>query len=88
MGLAIVEMLMRVEEEFDITIEDEEANRLETVGQLHRCVLSKIGLPSTIYGADEEQVWQKLTLILVDELDVEPGAVTPDAQFVRDLRLD
>ena len=89
MGLAIVEMIMRVEEEFSITIEDEEASALEKVGQLHACVLSKLGCVETKIGDDErERVWQKLKLILVDELAVDPDEITPNAQFVRDLRLD
>ena len=44
MGLDVVELVMRVEEEFDIEIFDEEASQLYTVGQLHTCVLSKLGL--------------------------------------------
>lgn len=44
MGLDVVELIIRVEEEFGIAIEDEEASYLETVGQLHLCILSKTGL--------------------------------------------
>lgn len=44
MGLDVVELVMRIEEEFAITIEDEEASFIETVGQLHFCVLGKLGL--------------------------------------------
>ena len=36
----------------------------------------------------QDEVWEKLRAILVDELGVEPAAITPDAQFVRDLGLD
>ena len=46
MGLDVVELVMRVEEEFEIAIADEEASQLETVGQLHLCVLTKLGLTS------------------------------------------
>ena len=44
MGLDIVEMIMRVEEEFAIQIEDEEASYISTVGQLHTLILSKTGV--------------------------------------------
>lgn len=44
MGLDVVEMVMRVEEEFDIAIEDEEATFINTVGQLHNLILAKTGL--------------------------------------------
>lgn len=44
MGLEIVELLMRIEEEFEISIEDEEASYLTNVGDLHQCILTKLGL--------------------------------------------
>ncbi len=47
MGLDVVELMMRIEEEFAIAIEDEEASQLETVGQLHLCVLGKLGLTAS-----------------------------------------
>ncbi|OQX57798.1 MAG: hypothetical protein B5M52_06700 [Helicobacteraceae bacterium 4484_230] len=36
----------------------------------------------------EEQIMEKLTEILVDEFEVEPEEVTPDANFFTDLDLD
>ena len=44
MGLDIVELMMRVEEEFRIEIEDEEASYISTVGQLHTLILDKTGV--------------------------------------------
>ena len=44
MGLDVVELVMRVEEEFEIRIEDEEASLLNTAGQIHTLILSKTGL--------------------------------------------
>ena len=42
MGLDVVELVMRVEEEFGLVIEDEAAEQLQTVGQLHAFVLSRL----------------------------------------------
>jgi len=37
---------------------------------------------------NEKDVWETLHNVIVDELSVKPEAVTKEAQFVRDLRLD
>jgi acyl carrier protein len=42
MGLDSVELVIRVEETFGIAVPDEEAEKIITVGDLHRCVLAKL----------------------------------------------
>jgi len=44
MGLDVVEVVMAIEEEFDICILDEEAERVRTVGDMVNLVLAKLGL--------------------------------------------
>lgn len=44
MGLEIVELIMRVEETFEIEIGDEEASEIITIGQLYTCILGKLGI--------------------------------------------
>lgn len=42
MGLDSVELVMAVEEKFGITISDEEAQDIRTVGDMYQCVLKKV----------------------------------------------
>lgn len=42
MGLDAVELILRAEEEFNITIEDSEAERVRTVGDFYQLILTKL----------------------------------------------
>lgn len=65
MGLDIVEMILRVEEEFSIEIFDEEASHLSTVGQLHALILDKLGLLRSS-GCPSSATFYQLRRALVD----------------------
>jgi len=45
LGLDIVELVMRVEETFDINLTNEEAGQVQTVGDIYKIVLGKLNLP-------------------------------------------
>lgn len=47
MGLEILEIIMRVEETFEIEIGDAEASGLHSVGNVYTCVLAKLGLAAS-----------------------------------------
>ncbi len=90
MGLDSVEMMMAIEEEFDINIADEEAVILDTVGKLYQHILDV--LYSNQSGesgqVDESKVWERMKDIIVTQLGVSPEQVTEDANFVADLGID
>ncbi len=44
MGLDSVELVMAVEEKFGISISDEEACSILTVGEMHRCIMNKVDM--------------------------------------------
>src|ERR1700722_12370853 len=45
MGLDTVELVMEIEEAFDLTIPDEEAEKIQTIGQAYRYILARLAGP-------------------------------------------
>jgi acyl carrier protein len=87
MGLDTVELLMAVEENFDIEIPDDIASTLETVGLLHRFVVSQLQRRQLL-RVDEAAVFSEIRDLICNQTGVEPERIVPDAYFVKDLRLD
>jgi hypothetical protein len=44
MGLDVVKLIMRIEEDFSINLPDDECGQMRTVGDLYRLVLKKLNL--------------------------------------------
>ena len=87
MSLDSVELIFAIEREFDITIDNQEAEQLQTVDDLYRCVLRL--LPGAAGGDPPEvDVWRRLVEVIVDEIGVEPERVHPGAYIVEDLGID
>ena len=86
MGLGAVELVLRNEEEFDISIPDNEASLIETVGALHVCVLRLLRAPGV--NPNNDVVWERLRSIVSEESGVAVDQFARTTHFVRDLRLD
>jgi acyl carrier protein len=82
----IVELVLRVEEDFDISIEDREAEAIVTVGLLYEYVLRR--LEEKGREVDRQKVWETLREIIIDETGVRADKVTKEARFIDDLGLD
>jgi hypothetical protein len=64
LGLDIVELVLAVEEEFDVQLPDERLNRIRTVGELHNLVAE------TLSVTDEEVragLWSRLLDVIEKE---------------------
>jgi acyl carrier protein len=86
MGLDIVELVMRVEEEFDVDIPDKVQETILTVGDLADAVaaeLTRLGRP-----ADPNDIFGRVKKLTVERAEVKPEKVTRDAKFVDDLGMD
>ncbi|MDB6032532.1 MAG: hypothetical protein JWM16_2870 [Verrucomicrobiales bacterium] len=86
MGLDTVQLVVAIEEEFGIEIPNADAPKLAVLGDMHDyivCMLQQRGATS-----DEEQVWQRLSAVIIKQLGVRPKDVTRTAHIVDDLRAD
>jgi hypothetical protein len=83
MGLDGVEIVMKVEEAFGITIDDAEAGKITTPGQLIELVLSKVG--RTVDEAClTQRAFHRLRAALMRHLGVSRKQIRPDA-FLEEL---
>jgi acyl carrier protein len=86
MGLDTVELIMAVEEDFGIEIENRDAEKVVTVGDLHQLVCEKLcerGSPVI-----EQELYAQLRDLICEQLGVKPEEVVAGASFVDDLRAD
>jgi acyl carrier protein len=81
MGLDSVELLLMVEEEFEVSITDQEAGDLFTVGDLVDMVTAKS-------QAETAGVYDRVRRIIVVEFGVAVEKVRPEARIVRDLGIN
>jgi len=84
MGLETVELVMAIEDEFQIDIPNEDALHLITVGDIYLYLIAKLN----VQPDDQPQIWEKLKLILIKQLGVKPEQVTKEAAIVQDLSVD
>ena len=77
MGLAIVELVTEVEEEFSVDLPNAELNFMETVGQLHELVVRHLGITE---AEDREQIWTRLLDVIEKETGLARKRLVPSAR--------
>jgi acyl carrier protein len=85
-GLDTVELVLGVEEAFEIKISDEDAPNLTTVGKLHLYIVSQLRAKGEAVSADK--IYDQLRALVVEHSGVKPEKVVRDARFVQDLNMD
>jgi acyl carrier protein len=86
MGLDTVELIMAVEEEFNVEIPNADAAKLGVLGDLHDYVVGAVRKRGET--PSEEEVWQRLKKVVIAQLGVRPDEVKRSAHIVEDLRAD
>ena len=82
MGLDSVELIMEIEDRFNIIIPDREASEAVTVEKLFQCILN-----STKVSSDKKEIWDMLVLIISEQLGVDKEDIKPESNFVKDFGL-
>jgi len=82
MGLEVVEMVIRVEEEFEISIPDQEASQIETPGQLIDYLLAR---PEVSEKWSRDYVHLSVWMIIEDELGIKKEDFNDDSRFIQDM---
>ena len=86
MGLDTVELVLAVEEHFNVEIPDAEASRLVTVGMLQAWLVNE--LQRLGRAPDLERTFSELKELICRHAGVGPEQVVPGARFVKDLHMD
>lgn len=89
MGLDTVELVIGIEEEFGISISDEEAGAMITVGDIYFFVLKELSSSNSEQSRpDENSVWERVKAVVVLQLGVKPTQVMKSSRVVEDLGAD
>jgi acyl carrier protein len=86
MGLDTVELVLAIEQEFGISIPDSDAAKLGLLGDMQDYIVG--ALRRREESPDENQVWERLTAVVVRQLGVSPSEVRRTAHIVYDLKAD
>lgn len=88
MGLDFVELVMTIEEHFGISIPDQEAETITTVGDYHRVVWEHMQRDPVKAIVPREEIAVTINKIIMDFAGLDPHEVTPEKSITTDLGLD
>lgn len=83
MGLEIIELIMHIEEEFDIHIPDEDAEKFKTVGDIENYVVMRLQAPTM----EADAVYESLKSIIIHRWQLADSKVFREARLVEDIGL-
>lgn len=85
MGLDNFELMMTIEEEFDVCIQNHVTSKLTHLGDIHRFVIQF--LQERGEAVDPDEVWERLKVIVHREFAIPEEQIVPEAHLVYDLGL-
>jgi hypothetical protein len=86
MELETVEILMEIEDEFEISIPDQVASKCLTVGDTHRVIVDMLVAKGTIRSPElESEAWARLVKILTEQVQMKPEDVRPELHWIPDI---
>lgn len=76
MGLDVVELIMDIEDEFNIEISDEEAWQAITVEKMYQCILTKVQVSNSSL-CSSQKAFYLLRKALIENFNIERKTITP-----------
>lgn len=86
MGPDIINMLMDIEESFDIDVDDEEWARATTVGEIYEIVCGAVDKPVAKSPAGTP-TWEQLLDVIQENTSIRRSILGYDADLGKDLKL-
>ncbi len=86
MGLDSVELVIDIEEKFQIRISDDEAESIQTAGDLFHIVRLKLAASGRDY--DPGGTWDRVVRIIHDNIGAPLDKIRPESRLVEDLGMD
>jgi len=80
MGLDSVELIMNIEETFDLTIPDQEAEKFQTVGDIYRYVLERIQVDDSP-GCLSSKAFYRLRRVLIESFEAPRSSIRPTTRL-------
>ena len=77
MGLDSVELVMEVEDAFNISIPDNEASEIRTIGDMYACVLAKVDKHRAKESCVSQRLFYKLRRCLIEQANVSCNRIRP-----------
>lgn len=85
MGLDLVELVMRIEEEFEVTISDDAASSMTTPRHIIEFLMLQ---PTVSQKWSRDYVAITTWLIIEDELSIDRNNFNEDSRFIEDMGAD
>lgn len=87
MGLEIVEIGIRIEEEFEITVADEDYESFIAVGDVYQFVLQKLSekYQTPLTELSEQLTWKLVVKIVSDTISISENEIRANSRFKEDL---
>jgi acyl carrier protein len=86
MGLDSIEIVMEIQDEFEVRIPDEDAEQLRTVGDIIDYVERRLReIPRPPASAKDRAAAERVVRIVAETLRVDPASITRDSRLAEDL---
>jgi acyl carrier protein len=86
MGLAIVEILMGIEDHFGIVLPEEQGTKCITVADLQAEIVNLLVQKGRQRSTQlQAEVYSDLVKIIVDQMGIKPADVSPESRWIGDI---